>query len=260
MIAQHASAAEILLCAAAAAPNSTRNAGGEWRTLARVPTIFAERGKFVLQIRYAPSKGAQKAAQRSVRSDALAGYNTSWVTRAAAELVRPDFKAWVNSGMHTNQSKGAVAQLAARGGTAAARMVASRFSSRQQGPGAKVLNTLTKVAAMAVAMGQPGMQITQAALVERWTGDNVDWQARAKARRARAVDMQRVKIPDAQWEQCRCADAVQMCLTRNSAMRVSRLVCVVELYLALVELYFNKMLADSLNKKSLREQYVQLLL
>ena len=53
---------------------------------------------------------------------------------------------------------------------------------------------------MAVAMGQPGMQITQAAWVERWNGDNVDWQARAKARRARAVDMQRVKIPDTQWE------------------------------------------------------------
>ena len=34
----------------------------------------------------------------------------------------------------------------------------------------------------------------------------------------------------------------------------------VELYLALVELYFNKMLADSLKKKSLREQYVELLL
>ena len=53
---------------------------------------------------------------------------------------------------------------------------------------------------MAVAIGQPGIQISQAALVARWTGDNVDWQARAKARRARAVDMQRVKIPDTQWE------------------------------------------------------------
>ena len=41
---------------------------------------------------------------------------------------------------------------------------------------------------------------------------------------------------------------IQTSLTRSSAMRVSRLVCVVELYFALVELYFNKMLVESLKK------------
>ena len=136
-------------------------------------------------------------------------------------------------------------------GNRTARQVASRFSPRQLGPGASVLNTVSRVAAMAVALGNTGAAITQAALVTQWKHDNVDWQARARGRQQHAVDLARAKIPDDTWEfflaRCRASADQKFC----QEVLPRRVGCMnLELYLSLVELYFNKMLADSLKKKN----------
>ena len=266
MLGANTSVAEIFLCAAAAAPSESAKVpcapDNAWRTGARQPSVYNMGNRWRLSISYDRHPGGPKQQRRKATSGDSAGFNTTWATRAAAELAAPDFKQWVNCGMHAGQRAGVVAENAARGNRTA-RQLASRFSPRQQGPGARVLNTVSRVAAMAVALGTTGADITQAALVDQWKHDNVDWWARARGRQQHAVDLERAKIPDDRWDfflaRCR-ATAVQMCLTRNSVMRVGSLVCVVELYLALVELYFNKMLADSIKKNSLREQYVQVLL
>ena len=100
-------------------------------------------------------------------------------------------------------------------GNRTARQVASRFSPRQLGPGASVLNTVSRVAAMAVALGNTGAAITQAALVTQWKHDNVDWQARARGRQQHAVDLARAKIPDDTWEfflaRCRASADQKFC-------------------------------------------------
>jgi hypothetical protein len=145
-----------------------------------------------------------KPATQTARSDRKDGYNRRWATRDEAEAAKPDFKKWVDEGMHPHAR---AAQAASSSSTARAASadapppVATRFSRRLNKSGwltrvgLKLFTGTRTVGSMVGAL----LMVTrfapqQGEIVNAWRDRSVDYRKLARERRACAVDLESFEV------------------------------------------------------------------
>ena len=191
-------------------------AGAEqhWRTGTRQPTVEERKGRqlpFTLKLFYAPHPGAKKAAYRSATSSAP-GYAKAWATRAAAELHKAEFKAWVDWEMNKPQRGGAAAAAASRAAAPADAAPPTRYSARRGATKVRVELSLHVDGGARVLGGVHVVQLLDFKAMEvEWLGRSIDYRRAARERRAEglaeAMASAKARTSDERWklflEKCR---------------------------------------------------------